>query len=56
MQVAAQFIKNVCRHVQSPLAVSVVNQLLLGIKYLIQLKDVDILSNPRLLQCITSLF
>ena len=44
MQQVAAFIDNVCQYIQAPLAVSVVNQLLSGLKCLIQFQSVDILS------------
>ena len=44
MQPVVGFINKVCQYIQAPLAVSVVNQLLLGLKSLIQLQGVGILS------------
>ena len=43
------FIKCVCQYVESPLAVSVENQLLPGLKYFLQFKDVDILRKENTL-------
>ena len=47
MQAVSRFIVFVCRHFQSPISVWVVNPLLVGLKYLIQLKDKNILSKVQ---------